>query len=424
MNLISAAERLAAIQSAAQPVLDPARCVRTQWRAGEPSGACDRCFAACPVGALTLAVTEPDGRLTGPGAAPLLNADQCTGCLACLPACPVGALGGEDAVPALLECATRTEVSDAPVVELLCARHPRPEQGPQSEALGLRLRGCLAGLGAGAYLALVALGARRLLARTDACTECPWAALQPAIEGQLALAQRLLAGRGLPAETVSAGGAAAAPRPLWEADNPPMSRRDVFRRLSRQGQVAAARAWAAGESAARGQRGPGRDRRRAIQAIAALPASPAPESGAVSLAGFGFARLEVSDACTACGVCERVCPTAALRFERLDAKQPEPRFTLRLAPAECTGCGACQTVCAPGAIHLSPEPTFDQVFGAAELVTLAAGPLARCVRCNALMAAHPGQRVCAVCAGHNNKTITPQIPPAVRALLEARGLRR
>jgi ferredoxin len=336
----------------------------------------------------------------------------------------VGALGGEDAVPALLECATRTEVSEAPVVELLCARHPQPERGLQPEALGLRLRGCLAGLGAGAYLALVALGARRVVARTEACAECPWSALQPAIEAQLALAQRLLAGRNLPADRLGAGGQPAAERPLWEADNPPMSRRDVFRRLSRQGQVAAARAWAAGEAVASGQRGPGRDRRRAIQALAALPAPADLQAGTVSLAGLGFAHLEVSDACTACGVCERACPTAALRFERLDERRPEARFTLRFAPAACTGCGACQSVCAPGAIRLSLEPTFDQVFGPAEPVTLAAGPLARCIRCNALMAARPGQRVCAVCAGHNNKTIAPQIPPAVRALLEARGLRR
>jgi ferredoxin len=202
-----------------------------------------------------------------------------------------------------------------------------------------------------------------------------------------------------------------------------MSRRDVFRRLSRQGQVAAARAWTAGEAEAPGQRGPGRDRRRVIKALSALPEAGEDRGAGVILDDGGFAHLSVSDACTACGVCARACPTGALRFEQVVGVEDKARFTLRLAPAECIGCGACQAVCAPSAISLSAAPSFAQVFGAAVPVTLAAGSLVRCHRCRAFMAERPGQRLCVVCAGRNSKLSSPNMPPAVRALLEKRGLR-
>lgn len=419
MNILSAAERLAAIDRAALR-LDADRCLRARYpsRSAGDVGSCARCVDLCPTGALALG--------EAPASAPTFAMDQCAACLACLPACPAGALAAEDAVPAVLECAARTEAAEASAVELLCARHPTPDQGLSSDALGLRLRGCLAGLGVGAYVALAALGARRLVARTEACAQCEWRQLLPAINQQLEQARQLLAGRGFDGTVVSGGGSAATgvPRPLWEADNPPLSRRDLFRRLSRQSQVAAARAWAAGEAHIPGERGPGRDRRRIIRAIAALPVPtpPAEQPGDLLLDG-DFAQLAISDACTACGVCARACPTGALRFEHSPV-DGEERFALRLAPAECFGCGACVAVCAPAAIGLARPAAFAQVFCAPEPVTLASGRLARCQRCRALMAARPDQQLCDICAGGANKLASPHMPAVVRAALEARGLRR
>ena len=134
-------------------------------------------------------------------------------------------------------------------------------------ALGLRLRSCLAGVGAGAYLALVALGAERIVARADACTGCAWGALAPRIEAQAQQAQQVLQRLG-PSQTVTAHSAAAGKRRnqscVGHAEPAAEPARLVPPAVA-VGQVAAARAMTAGEASG-AARMPGRDRRRAAQA--------------------------------------------------------------------------------------------------------------------------------------------------------------
>ncbi len=399
MTLLSAAERLTAGMNSTVR-LERDRCLRSIDR----RSTCAACQNLCPAGAIHA------------GSPPELDENACAGCLACLPACPVGAFSGDDAVGVLLENAAQAQT---PSIELICEKHPRPGEGLAASALGLRVRGCLAGLGVGAYLALVAQGAERVVARAEACGGCRWGALQPRIEEQAQQAQQLLEALGRsevvstrvqPLETGVARG-------VRDTQSPPLSRRDLWRQLSRQGRAAVGRAWPA-DKASPPVRTPGHDRRRVIQAMAQLgsltggplPAAVGESSSPSGCPGPGWATLAASTACTACGACARVCPTGALR---LDHAAPD-RFALNFIPRSCVGCEACVHVCAPAALTVDHAPAFQQVFGAAAVNTLCAGELGQCERCHAPMAVRPGETLCTVCAQRQLNPFGSHLPPGLR----------
>jgi ferredoxin len=391
VNVFAAVGRLADMTPATVR-LNRDRCLY----ASDRFATCNACQDLCPANAIRA------------GQPPELDEAACAGCLACFPACPVGAFSGEDAVAVLLENAAHVHTRS---FELICEKHPRPGEGLDASAVGLRVRGCLAGLGVGAYLALVAQGAERVVARAEACAGCPWGALQPRIEAQAQQAQQLLEawGRGVAVsarvQLVERGVA----RGVQDTQDLPISRRDLFRQLTRQVQVAATRVWKEDEPEV-AARTPGRDRRRIAQAAAFFSTDTASRPPAAVLPmGAGWTALTASAACTACGACARACPTGALRLEQDAANH----FALRFAPLDCVGCEVCQHVCAPAALTADHAPTFEQVFGGAPQ-TLCAGELARCERCGALMAAHPGQTLCAVCAQRRLNPFGQHFPPGWR----------
>lgn len=369
MSLLDAAERFASIDRS-QILLDPKHCLHTQ----DQHSACTACFDICPVEAITA------------GKPPTLNLEICQSCLACLPVCPVGAYRADDDVSNLLNCIARVEGKS---VELVCGLHPHPEAGVDSESVGIRIHGCLAGLGAGAYLTLSALGMERIFARTDACRACKWHSLSPEIHRQTERANHFLSAWGK-GETVTCPDeiSSSVERPLWDAKNPPLSRRDLFRLVARQGQVAMARAMENGGTTSKRQ--PGRDRLRLVAAVSHLPSPSTP----VRLEGFDFATLTVSEACTACGACARACPTAALTFTK---NEDEKAFSLSFSAQDCIGCDICDHVCLPDAIHLDHASSFEQVFSVKEPIVAASGRLVRCERCKSVMAERAGARLCPLC---------------------------
>jgi ferredoxin len=413
MDWIASAELLSALDRSSV-ALDPKRCLHTIWK----FSSCDACFDVCPVAAIQ------------PGKPPVLDSQKCASCLACLPACPTGAFMTDDAAPSLSNCLARL---DAQRVELFCAQYPQPEIGLPDMDAAVKLRGCLAGLGAGGYLAPLALGLEQVCVRLDGCQTCAWGSLRPRIEAQIAAAQRLLepwgkagalqiyagAGAHAPAAgaaaaVVSASGVPAAgvpaaidhPRPVWDADNPPLSRRDFFRMASRQSRMTTARILNQRADTV-APRQPGKDHRRITATLRHLP-QPAPWSG-FSLAGLGYGVLQISAECSACGVCANICPTAALKFQRED----EARFSLVFNPADCIACGICVQVCTPAAIALDDAPHSSQIFDVDTLVLLE-GPLARCESCSVLMAAQPGKKFCALCEFRRKNPLGGVMPPGFK----------
>lgn len=389
MSLFSAAERLAKLDHSAV-VFNADHCLHSQNK----YSTCNACLNLCPVEAIMA------------GKPPALNAEKCKRCLACLTVCPVGAYAADDQVASLLNAVTHLEGS---VLELLCEKNPNAGRGFLEASTGIRVRGCLAGLGSGAYLALAAFGLERVLVRTDACSGCEWGTLPRQVEAQVTQSKQVLEGWGK-AETIDIVSGMDSPveRPLWEAMNPLLSRRDLFRMAARQGQIAIARSIEDGQSDS-GHR-PGRDRRRMLGAIAHLSAPDQAEN--LQLGDMNFAFLSVSEACTACAVCARACPTNALQFEKNEDKKI---YKLTFSGRNCVGCDICVHVCAPSAITVDHAPTFMQIF-TEETVTLQEGGMVKCTSCSAWTAALPGVSLCLMCEYRRAHPFGSMLPPGLKSI--------
>ncbi len=357
-----------------QATLEPKRCVYSFNK----FLTCEACIDACPVKAIK------------PGKPPELDRDLCVDCFACLPTCPSGAFTADDIAGNVLNCASRLRTGR---LELICERQADKDRGFPDYA-AIQIQGCLAGLGTGAYLALVALGIEQVVIRMDPCGECELNSLKPRIVQQIDQARRLLESWGLE-ESVS-GYESMDPedgtkRPVWGANTPPISRRDFFNSLTGQGLAAKVKELNPSEPA-KYKPLPNKDRRRTGLSIAHLLQNRLYQHD-TSLEGLGYFEVSVSDQCEACGVCAKVCPTSAIEFRTED----QALFLLTFRPQNCTGCGACLKICRSEAIQLNSATSFEAIFGGKEKRILKYGQLTRCQDCNILIASRPNVKYCSLC---------------------------
>jgi ferredoxin len=392
MNLVEAAERFAATDRS-RLALDPTLCLLSI----DSFADCRRCAEICPAGAIHWA--RP----------PEFDQDECLNCLGCLDVCPTGAFHGRDAFASLLRCVSHLDTTS---IDILCNRNPSAQFGPAGSQAGVSIRGCIAGLGRAAYLALAALGLEEVRLRLDACCTCPVGPLEAEILRQLDEAKIFLAAdpsdRRMKLSVVSES--CEEGRPVWDADNPPISRRDFFRLAGTQSQLTAARAMFDLEPDQ--GRGPTLRRRRELAALARLDERrQTPAEG--MLVGLGYAAVEITSACSACGACARACPTGALALELTDED-----YRLLFEPAACNGCGVCTHVCAEEAISISSEPDYRDVFGLAERVTVSAGGMRRCSLCNTRIASADGRTVCSLCAYRMEHPFGSHLPPHLAAKIQ------
>ena len=389
MNLLSVAEWLAAFGQT-DVSFDSGRCLHE----GDRFSTCQTCSHACPTGAIT------------PGKLPTFNPDQCISCGACPPACPSGAFRAGDPLAALFQ-AGQTQARGE--LDLYCSRHPRSQVGPTVESAGYRVKSCLAGLSAGAYLALVALGYQRVWVRTDACGDCPINRLEAQIERQVSQGQRLLALWGQEDALVALATLEnPVQRPIWGANSTPekISRRELFHKAAWRHEPVA-RPPAPSPRIIENEGLLSQDRVQTLRA--ARQFSPVLRDPHASLQGLGFARLSVSKACTACGACARVCPGGALRFSKNDT---ETSFHLDFLAEACIGCEACLHICSPGAISLDHSPSAGDIFLVHEATVLQSGALTRCERCHTPFAAQEGHhRLCPLCEYRTTHPFGSILPP-------------
>jgi ferredoxin len=387
VNLLSVSEKIAAIDHL-KVWFHAETCLYSQDKFSE----CQECATVCPVDAIQV------------GKPPQFEAQKCLNCLACLPVCTAGAFRGDDAILDLLQCAARLETH---AVELICEHHPSPQIGLRDFGTAIQVKGCLAGIGVGGYLALVALGKNAAIARTDACGDCTLGSLLIQIETQIAAVQKILSAwmiDPVPSTLGTIEHQAMVERPFWQAANPPISRRELFQMATRMGQLAAARVLSTDHPST--GKHPPRERQRLINAIAHLPGLPA-ENAEPPLEGLGFAMLSISVRCTACGACARVCPSGALQFYN-DGDQ---HFRLTFQAWSCIACGACTRLCEPNAIEMRNSATFHQLFGDEATQLLISGDLARCQHCQTLFAARPDTQLCSLCEFRSKNLFGSRLPP-------------
>jgi ferredoxin len=396
VNLLSVSEKLASIDHS-KVVFHAEACLHSVDRFSE----CQACAALCPVEAIQS------------GEPPTFEAQKCLNCLACLPVCPAGAFRAEDAILDLLHCAARLET---PAIELICERHPSPGKGLQEAGAAIQVKGCLGGIGMGGYLALIALGLNSIITRTDACGDCPMGSLLAQIEQQMAAVHKILSAWQIEALVVTSGpleGQTLCDRPVWQAANPPLSRRELFQMATRMGQLAVARVLSADQLST--GKHPPRQRQRLITAIAHLPEPPA-ENAELPLEGLGFALVSISDQCTACGACARVCPSGALQFYN----DEDQGFRLTFQATSCMACGACQQVCEPEAIEMHKSATYHQLFGDEATRLLISGDLRRCTHCQTLYAARQGTQLCRLCEFRSKNPFGSRLLPGFQRVERSR----
>ncbi len=360
MNLLKLApllEQFASTQPGGLRV-DSTRCLHS-WN---QANACEQCVVACPSQALTVA----------PGAV-TLDAAACSGCGLCLHLCPTGVFAGEDETAHLLRSVATLRARAA--LDLTCGPFAATLADPGVDAI-VQVQGCLASLGAAAYVGLTALGIDAIGLRLEACDACPIGALRETIA---ATAARAAALTHTTITTRAAAPAAGVRKPLHATHAPHYSRRALLHRFVGSDREADLSLPPLDSSPPAGK-APPLERRALLHALAHLPEERR------SAAAY-FPTFTTSSACTACQTCAAVCPTGALSSELT-----EHAFALHLEPLACTACGLCVELCAPAALQPAPAVAYID----AQPITLLEQATRSCKRCRAPFAGESD--LCPACA--------------------------
>jgi Fe-S-cluster-containing hydrogenase component 2 len=376
-------ERLVGVLDSLQQVAvraAPERCLNRRHK----DNGCALCLS-CPTVAITPVAMSVQ-----------VSVERCQGCGLCLSVCPneVFSVRG----PALVDLLRVSARGRGAVVEVACPQRSPLERSHSSAKAVIRLS-CLAWLSPSLLAAMLAQGITNLRLDDTPCANCTIGSARAAIRQAVEAANRLLVLSGRPTAI-----ATYTERPellgkasdveVWDPLRAVYSRRDLFTAFGRvatqTAATAADRVLPASAPVKLAQRLPAQ---RALLSVA-LPLLLVEGAPAGNVSGLPLARVEVSPACTACGLCARLCPSGALAFA-----QAVGEYSLSFSAPKCLGeaCRLCRLICPVEAVGFAAQAAPSELVAEAPL-TLRAGRRVACSRCGALTAAPAdGQAVCHAC---------------------------
>lgn len=346
------------------PAFHAARCARYRYR----YSACSRCLEACPHEAVEL--LDEGIRL---------DAARCQNCALCTAACPTAALGADN-LPRLdlLRRAIKTDR-----FSFACAPS------------GLAADAVLPCLGAIDAAMLAYLAKRRIAVELRGSHHCVQCAHGTKGEGQLAAhleAADALEQAAAPEEWLSAT-LAEAPGPAAATSDFHAGRRQLFRRLVGRGVDEVARAAAAPadqpieEKAIRAGPWFVPEMRELLQIV--CKRKDGERFRLVPQPVLPLMGLRLTQGCTACEACFRVCPTGAMQIRESDTG-----WSLTFSVDRCVGCSLCLEVCQPRALEAA-DPIDATPEGEPAILRRLAKQ--RCNRCDRFFVSTEPCATCPVC---------------------------
>jgi ferredoxin len=343
---------------------------------------CSRCADGCPVAAITL----HEGNVS--------VSNACVNCGVCLRVCPTE-LFVEASPPEVFVLQQITHPHDD-VWELACplaqneneTTSGRSEQKKKAflsqlpEANRLIVPRCLGALGASHLLQIADRGTGQVWLNDAACAACPITHARQQMVRSVDEANGWLAAFGRPPAIFLTSRDMLEDAPLPQMKRAvrvdvPHPRRGFFRKmLGLEGKTAVSPSYTP------------HDRQRLLPILASFTPPPAQ----IPLQGLGVTNVEVDEQlCSACGLCARSCPTAALRF-----LTDEEVFGLSFTASSCVDCGICAMICPETAVSFTNTMPLEELVSNAPQ-RLALGRLQTCSTCPALIAENGRYDQCFVC---------------------------
>lgn len=381
---LSLLTRLFTTFSTETPAVNDSVCLNRRFKAAN----CDLCAQACPVAAISV---------YGPNVQ--IEPEACVHCGICLKVCPTGVFS----TPRQMQDDQKMLDAAAPLtaraLELTCPANVHPDKTVAPVEAVLQTGRCLAALSLGELLDLARPRQRNLWLNDSACAGCPLGKAAPLIHETAAQANRLLESWRHPVKlrtqlTEPAALVASHRVDLFSGQQPSYSRREFLTFLRRTtAQVVSAVAVDAlappdmtiVPPLQRGDEAP-YQRRHLTAALSRLGQPSAP---ALDVSDLPWVTVEVSAQCSACSLCARFCPTAAIRWTTQEQAAstpdaaPSTAFDLSFIAADCVDCGICAAACPEAAITLSAAVDPTQI-GRRVKVPLRSGQLHPCAVCQTL----------------------------------------